>query len=78
MLRTVTDKDLASAMMAIELGADLFLISTAVGRARLNYREAEPGLAGWADLSRRPAARWRKAVFLRALRGPKSKPSFRT
>lgn len=40
-VEAVIDKDYASALLAAELGADLFLISTAVEQVALNYRQPD-------------------------------------
>ncbi len=38
----VIDKDLASSLLATELGAELFIISTAVEKVALNYGKPDP------------------------------------
>ena len=42
----VIDKDFASSLLARNIGADLFLISTAVEKVALNLRKTRPGVAG--------------------------------
>ena len=41
----VIDKDYASSLLAQEINADLFVISTAVEKVALNLRQAQPGVA---------------------------------
>jgi carbamate kinase len=45
-VEAVVDKDYASALLAREIGADLFLISTAVEKVALNYRQPDQA---WLD-----------------------------
>ncbi len=71
----VIDKDLASSLLASNLDADLFIISTAVEKVALNFGKPDEV---WLDTSRwpKPSSTWpRVPTSPRAAWPPRSRPS---
>ncbi len=69
-VEAVIDKDLAAAVLAASLEADLFVISTAVEKVAINYRQPDQR---WLDRMTADEARlyWRQGHFLKGSMAPK-------